>query len=147
MDTHRRSKPRSSALLWLAAVLAISATYSCSLLIETRGEQCQENADCKSGFRCDTAAHVCVAATGTGGSGGMSASSSSSTSSSSTSSGTTCDVDGGVAKGGCWDCAPTDESQILNHCTDSQCFPFDNAARVAALKDGGKLPPLPDGGP
>jgi hypothetical protein len=63
----------------------------------------------------------------------------------------TCDVDGGIAGGGCYACPPmgtTDEinSELLNACTKSQCFPFDNQTRIAALADGGMLPPLPDAG-
>jgi Cys-rich repeat protein len=130
---------------WALAVFALFTAVACSLLVENSGEQCQSDKDCGSGFRCEK--NICVTAAGIGGSGGMSTSSASSSSSSS-SSGTTCDVDGGIQGGGCFDCEPTSNAELLNHCTDSQCFPFDNAKRIEALADGGKLPPLPtpDGG-
>ncbi|MFT3771377.1 MAG: hypothetical protein QM820_38680 [Minicystis sp.] len=148
MHSDRRKPPHPSPIrragAWIAAAIVISATYSCSLIIEGRSEQCQADADCKSGFKCDLSAHVCVGG-GSGGSGG----SGSSSSSASSSGAMTCDVDGGIQGGGCFGCAPTDDPELLNACTDAQCFPFDNRKRVTALADGGKLPPLPspDAGP
>lgn len=41
----------------------------------------------------------------------------------------------------CWSCAPREQSHFLNHCTTSDCAPFDNAARLPLLSD--PLPPLP----
>ncbi len=43
---------------------------------------------------------------------------------------------------GCYACKPTTLPQFLNHCTDSTCVPFDNAARLPLYKNG-TLPPLP----
>jgi len=43
---------------------------------------------------------------------------------------------------GCYSCEPKETLQYLNHCTDSECEPFDNATRLPLLKDG-KLPALP----
>ncbi|APR74770.1 Hypothetical protein A7982_00116 [Minicystis rosea] len=155
MHTDRRS-PRPPLLrragAFIASAMVLSAAYSCSLIIDNRSEQCQGDADCSAGFRCDLTDHVCVGSAGTGGTGGMSTSSSSTTTSSS--SGTmTCDVDGGIQGGGCYGCTPKEgdpavNEQLLNQCSDAQCFPFDNKARIAALADGGKLPslPPPDGG-
>lgn len=43
----------------------------------------------------------------------------------------------------CWQCAPTNSTQLLNGCTDAECSPFDNAARLPLLGPDGSLPPLP----
>lgn len=43
---------------------------------------------------------------------------------------------------GCYDGTAKEDAQFLNHCTDSECEPFDNAARLPLFKDG-KLPALP----
>ncbi|EYF02620.1 hypothetical protein [Chondromyces apiculatus] len=43
---------------------------------------------------------------------------------------------------GCYQCAPSSDTQFHNACTDAQCAPFDNAARLP-LYNGGELPPLP----
>jgi hypothetical protein len=43
----------------------------------------------------------------------------------------------------CWNCAPTNTNQLLNHCTDAECSPFDNVARLPLLNRDGTLPPLP----
>lgn len=43
---------------------------------------------------------------------------------------------------GCYACTPVTLEQHLNQCTDSQCVPFDNAARLP-LFNGGNLPPIP----
>ena len=45
---------------------------------------------------------------------------------------------------GCYPCAPTKNDQFLNHCTSSDCSPFDNPGRLGADNwNGGKLKPLP----
>lgn len=43
---------------------------------------------------------------------------------------------------GCYDCPPVTNDQHLNACTDAQCTPFDNVARLP-LYNGGNLPPVP----
>lgn len=43
----------------------------------------------------------------------------------------------------CWNCAPTSSNQLLNHCTDAECAPFDNVERLPLLHRDGTLPPLP----
>ncbi len=43
----------------------------------------------------------------------------------------------------CWNCAATSDPQYLNHCTNSQCEPFDNKARLLGYDKNGKLPALP----
>ena len=49
---------------------------------------------------------------------------------------------GAGGSGSCYDGEPKQTSQYLNRCTDSECEPFDNKARLPLL-DGDKLPPLP----
>jgi hypothetical protein len=43
---------------------------------------------------------------------------------------------------GCYSCKPTVDVQFLNACTNAQCSPFDNVARLP-LYNGGNLPPVP----
>lgn len=45
---------------------------------------------------------------------------------------------------GCWACAPTNDDQFLNHCTDATCEPFVNdTTSLPLLNADGSLPPLP----
>lgn len=44
----------------------------------------------------------------------------------------------------CWNCTPRTSEQLLNHCTDATCEPFeDSAKRLPLLERDGSLPPLP----
>ncbi|AKT40099.1 hypothetical protein [Chondromyces crocatus] len=43
---------------------------------------------------------------------------------------------------GCYACDPATDTQFHNACTDAQCSPFDDTARLP-LFNGGALPPLP----
>lgn len=49
-----------------------------------------------------------------------------------------------TGKDGCFNC-PKDKDleQWLNRCTDGDCVPFDNKARLPKLKADGTVPPLP----
>jgi hypothetical protein len=137
------------AAVVVAAALGLLAVYSCSLIVETSSTQCQTDMDCANiaGYpKCNTATGVCV----TNGSSSSSGMSSSGTTSSSSGSPPSCDVDGGIDAGGCYDtslamCSMNlDNSQLLNGCTTG-CIAFDNT-RVTLL-DGGVLPALPNPGP
>jgi hypothetical protein len=138
---------RPTAPLLLALCLALTGLYACSLLVETRDQQCSADADCASfpGARCDLARHVCAGqsstASGTGG-GSSATSSGTMTSSSSSSTGGGCDA------GGCYSCPPTTSEQLLNACTDAGCKSFANGKRLQHLTADGGVPPLPkpDGG-
>lgn len=44
---------------------------------------------------------------------------------------------------GCFKCEPVTNDNFLNACTDGQCTPFDNAARLPLYKAGQPLPPVP----
>lgn len=43
----------------------------------------------------------------------------------------------------CFKCEPTQHVELLNACTDGQCTPFDNTARLPLFKAGQPLPPVP----
>ncbi|HWB76479.1 MAG TPA: hypothetical protein VG755_16040 [Nannocystaceae bacterium] len=44
----------------------------------------------------------------------------------------------------CWNCAPTQPEQVLNHCTNADCEPFANTPeRLPLLERDGSLPPIP----
>jgi hypothetical protein len=136
----------------VAATTALAALYSCSLIVETRSQQCQSDSDC-AGFAgyptCNTVSGLCV------GSSTSSTTSGGTSSGTATSSGGGCYVDGG-ATGVCYDTsqaacavsgsADTINAELLNACT-SGCVPFDNATKVPALLAGGQLPMLPSVGP
>ena len=49
---HRPPSPVRRVGFALAAALALSATYSCQLFLESRTEQCQSDADCSMGLTC-----------------------------------------------------------------------------------------------
>jgi len=142
----------SHAAMLVVAMVGSFAVYACSLIVETRDQQCQHDADCTAVSRgaaamCDPSTHVCVAvSTGAG-----TTSATSSSSSSASSSGNVCDVDGGIAGGGCYGCAPrtTDpnvDRELLNACTNG-CIPFDDGRVAGKLLANGMLPPLPTPGP
>jgi hypothetical protein len=129
------------ALAVVAIAMGLAAIYSCSLIVETRSQQCQADADCtNAGFanaKCDPSG-VCVMATG--------GSSSSATSTSSTGSSSTGSSSSGLPA--CADAGSDPNLALLNGCTDSMCSPFNNATRIMnTLWDGGALPPLDDAGP
>lgn len=45
---------------------------------------------------------------------------------------------------GCYGCAPTTPTQVLNACTDATCEPFPNTPeRLPLLEADGALPPIP----
>ena len=155
MDDQRRfitSPPprrRPGAPILLSLCLALTGLYACSLLVETRDQQCSVDADCATfpGARCDLARHVCAAQTSTAsGTGGTGSSSTTTTSAGTT--GSTSSTGGGCDAGGCYSCPPTTSDEILNACTDAGCKSFENGKRLQHLTADGGLPPLPspDGG-
>jgi hypothetical protein len=171
-----RDKPRSTSrrtLRTIATVLAagvgLAAIYSCSLIVETQSQQCTQDSDCAmfgNAAKCNKAAGACectgascsltsssattTSTTGSNTSTTTSTSTTTTSSTSSTSGGPTCDVDGGIAGGGCYNdslanCLATTNSELLNACTTG-CTGFDNAMRIPTW-DGGALPLLPMPGP
>lgn len=85
MDDQRRfatsPRRRPGAPILLALCLGLSSLYACSILVETRDQQCTADADCASfaGARCDLTRHVCASpnstASGAGGAGSTSSTS------------------------------------------------------------------------
>jgi hypothetical protein len=50
---------------------------------------------------------------------------------------------GCVGPAGCFKCAPAKNDEFLNACTDGQCTPFDNTARLPLFKAGQPLTAVP----
>ncbi len=114
-----RSKTQAVVLLMVAAA-AVAAPSGCSFVIESRDRQCERDDDCE-GFdnaTCDVAAGVCVPLGSTGSA--------------------AC-----VGEDGCYACAPEQQEEYLNACTDAECVPYDNAQLQGLLLEDGSLPPVP----
>lgn len=100
-----------------AAALAAALTAACSLIVEHRSRQCDEDADCAS-FKnavCDTKEGVCVERAG----------------------------EKCVDPSGCYACEPKNTRQFQAACTDAQCVPYDNSVLKPLLTADGGLPPVP----
>jgi hypothetical protein len=106
-------------VLLSAALAALEGLAGCSLVIESRDRQCERDQDCSGfdGAACDVANGVCVPRASTG---------------------TSCE-----GPDGCWACAPENQEQFLNACTDAECVPYDNAQLEGLLLEDGSLPPVP----
>ena len=117
------------------AALALSA---CSLLLDRRADQCASDSNCArfSGTHCDLLSRLCITSSNQSDGGHPSASDDGGTRGDEP---TSC-----VGANGCYRCAPTNDLQFANGCTDSQCKPFDNKARVKNLPPDGGLTPLPE---
>ncbi|NUO52717.1 MAG: hypothetical protein HOV80_28045 [Polyangiaceae bacterium] len=107
-------------------VAALSVASGCSLIIENRDRQCENDEDC-AGFgdaTCEISSGICVARAG------------------STASGST----GSAAcegPDGCFACEPTKTEEFLNGCTDVACVPYDNGQLQGLLQEDGSVPPVP----
>lgn len=104
------------AFLTLCLVLASAA---CSLVVDKNATQCVRDEDCRVAPFTTCAASVCVDPKAQGMSGNGSC----------------------TGNSGCYRCAPQNNVQFLNACTDRSCVPFDNA-RLRNLAADGKLKPL-----
>jgi hypothetical protein len=132
---------RCSTLLLL--VFAVVESSACTLLVDTKVRQCQTTADCTrfGDSVCDEDQLICVprppsaptdaAAPGIDAAG--------------TDAGAPADGAQAACQGtnGCYSCAPANDVQYLNACTEQRCFPFDNRARLQNLASDGTLKPLP----
>lgn len=100
-------------------------------MLDTSTTQCHSDKDCQrfAGTICDLSQRVCVPSRDAG------------TRTPDTDS-TADTVESCSGPSGCFACTPSDESQILSHCTDSICVPFDNNRLTLMGSDGG-LRPLP----
>lgn len=111
------SNARGIARALLVLGLALGG---CNLLVGEQVDQCSADEDCKrfnNGSVCRDG--VCVL-DGTGGTGGT-----------------------GTGGGDCFAGEPKKDSELLNACTNADCEPFDNCARLK-LCPGDSLPPLVD---
>jgi hypothetical protein len=127
---------RERLALALVVVDLMLLTGACSFMLDTSTTQCQSDQDCQrfAGAVCNVTNRVCVAPRDAG-----------------VSDASTSIADADLAAdaveictgpGGCFSCTPSNESQILSHCTDTVCVPFDNK-RLTLLGDDGGLRPLP----
>jgi len=118
------SMARTRTLIALAVALV---TTACSLLVNTDKNQCSADSDCTRPAACVQGVCVLGAVNPDGGD---------------------AQSDGPTTDGGCVPKPPVSPDDFLNEkCTNSECIPFDNCARVGVC-DGG-LPPLvtpPTGG-
>jgi len=116
-------------------------TGACSFMLDTSTTQCQSDQDCQrfAGAVCDPIKSVCVASRDASVSdvGVSDASTAIADVNSTADTAETC-----TGPSGCFSCTPNNESQILSHCTDTVCVPFDNK-RLTLLGDDGGLRPLP----
>ena len=130
MKQERHATCERLALFGLAAASLLLAG-ACSFMLDTSTTQCQSDQDCQrfAGTICDVVHRVCLAPND--------ASTSTANVDRAADAAETC-----TGPNGCFSCTPNDESQILSHCTDSTCVPFDNN-RLTLLGDDGGLRPLP----
>ena len=125
------TRERLALALFRLAASSMVLTGACSLTLDTSTTQCQSDQDCQrfTGSVCDVTNRVCVAPRDAGtGVPDM---------------GSTADTaEGCSGPNACFVCTPSNESEILSHCTDSTCVPFDNN-RLMLMGSDGALRPLP----
>jgi hypothetical protein len=113
---------------------------ACSWTLDTSITQCTRDKDCQAfaGTVCDVRNGVCVKPHDAGAAvAEVSAPVADAASDAASDATPSC-----TGPGGCFACTPGDESEILSHCTDSLCVPFDNK-RLTLMADDGSLRPLP----
>jgi hypothetical protein len=131
---------------WLATL------SGCSLLLDRRADQCASDGDCArfAGTTCDTTARVCISVSrGDKPDTGVPFEASSPVSDASDAAAEAAAEAGAPpCRGpkGCFQCAPTNDLEYANRCTEAQCKPFDNRARLTRLLPDGALLPLPEAG-
>jgi hypothetical protein len=125
------TQKRLALALFSLAASGLLFAGACSFTLDTNTTQCKSDTDCQrfTGTVCDVKQRVCVVVRDAG--------------MGTPDAATTADtVPSCSGPSGCFACTPLDESQILSHCTDSTCVPFDNR-RLTRLGDDGGLRPLP----
>lgn len=136
-------------LLWQCVGVAVVAS-SCSLIVDSRADQCTTAADCVRfrHARCDTATFTCKE----DGTGDMllgeapTGEDAGSTVQPGVGAGAPApggNVDGSVTAFADASCATRDPKSTLNACTNARCRPFDNRRRLTKLNADGGLAPLP----
>jgi hypothetical protein len=125
------TRERLALALFSVAAGSVLLTGACSLTLDTSTTQCQSDQDCRrfTGSVCNVTNRVCVAPRDAG--------------TSVPDVGSTADaVASCIGPNGCFACTPNNESEILSHCTDSTCVPFDNN-RLMLMGSDSALRPLP----
>lgn len=119
----------------VGSVLFVAVT-ACSLIVDSKAEQCSSTADCTkfSGTVCQ--AGFCVSSSSLVDGGGDLTDGSSSSSSGSVDGG-----DGGKVDSGCVPLTSTPAELANDTCTGADCVPFDNCVRLGVCGDAG-LPAL-----
>jgi len=124
-------RQRLALALFGLGVGSVLLAGSCTFTLDTSTSQCHSDEDCQrvAGAICDLSQRVCVPARDAG--------------TSPPDAGSTADaVKSCSGPSSCFACTPSNESEILSHCTDSTCVPFDNSRLTLMGSDGG-LRPLP----
>jgi hypothetical protein len=131
-----RHATRERLALALVVFGLVLLAGSCSFMLDTSTTQCQSDQDCQrfAGAVCDPSKRVCVAS--------RDASISDASTAIADVNSTADTAESCTGPGGCFSCTPSNETQILSHCTDTVCVPFDNK-RLTLLGDDGGLRPLP----
>jgi hypothetical protein len=119
------------------AVLALIALASVAFGVPACGGDDNPRPPTSSSTGDTTSSTTSSTSAGTGGSGGGTTSTSTSGGTGGGDAGPNCD-----GPNGCYSCAPQTTTQYLNACTNAQCSPFDNVARLP-LYNNGNLPPIP----
>jgi len=141
-----RNRLASALMVFGLATGSVLLAGACSFILDTSITQCQSDRDCQpfAGAVCDVTHHVCVPSHDASVS---DASLSDAIASEASIAIADADLVTDAAESctgpsGCFSCTPSNESQILSHCTDTVCVPFDNK-RLTLLGDDGGLRPLP----
>jgi len=131
----------------------VATLSGCSLLLDRRADQCATEGDCArfAGTTCDMAARVCVFASRGDNqeSGSHIEAGAPMNDASDVGPESVAETGPPSCQGpnGCFQCAPTTDIEYANRCTEAQCKPFDNRARLKRLLPDGGLLPLPEAGP
>jgi len=137
-------------LVLTSSIVILSA---CSLLLDRRADQCSTDGDCSkfAGTRCDQKVRLCLVPDGPDG-GNPSMNDSGAKPDAGLDATAPNDVgdvaieafvDPCLGPTGCYACAPANDRQFGNGCSDAACKPFDNDARLKNLLPDGGLTPLP----
>ena len=125
------TRERLALVLFSLAAGSVLLAGACTFMLDTSTTQCHSDEECQrfAGTVCNVSQRVCVPSRDAG----------------------AAVADVGLAPdaaasctdpSGCFACTPSNESEMISHCTDSTCVPFDNNRLTLMGSDGG-LRPLP----
>ena len=127
------TRERLALVLFSLATGSVLLAGACTFMLDTSTTQCHSDEECQRfvGTICNVSQRVCVA------------SPDASVAVAGADTGTTPDATASCTDpSGCFACTPSNESEMISHCTDSTCVPFDNSRLTLMGGDGG-LRPLP----